>query len=163
MASILKYDRIIPVTKDHRTQQGVVAEPCKGYYKSEDELVSQIKRAVGGTDEKRFKTIECSIMDVADDIAYSTYDIEDAFAAVFLNPISILSVSDREKTQIALRIQKKIDIEFSELDLNERSFSVDPMNEGLQSIFATVLEIPQTVFTQKWSAQSLGAAVGGDV
>jgi dGTPase len=26
-----------------------------------------------------FKTIECSIMDIADDIAYSTYDLEDSF------------------------------------------------------------------------------------
>jgi dGTP triphosphohydrolase len=30
-------------------------------------------------------------MDIADDIAYSTYDIEDAFKAEFLCPLGILS------------------------------------------------------------------------
>ena len=35
-----------------------------------------------------FKTIECAIMDLADDIAYSTYDLEDAFKAGFVTPCS---------------------------------------------------------------------------
>ena len=54
-------------------------KPIKGYYKSEAGLVATIKANVTSVAPARFKTIECSIMDVADDIAYSTYDIDDAF------------------------------------------------------------------------------------
>ena len=77
LASVLKYDRHIPF---ERTDDGVV----KGYYDSERELVERIKKAVLGrrvAPDGTFKTIECGIMDLADDIAYSTYDLEDAFKA----------------------------------------------------------------------------------
>ena len=101
LASVLKYDRAIPENGDARRSADLASEPCKGYYSSEAPLVREIKKRLGTRGVKRFKTIECSIMDVADDIAYSTYDIEDAFAAGFLTPISILAVADVEKEKIA--------------------------------------------------------------
>jgi dGTPase len=53
----------------------------KGYYDVERDLVREIKAKVAPSHNGPFKTIECSIMDLADDIAYSTYDLEDAFKA----------------------------------------------------------------------------------
>lgn len=89
LASILKYDNEIPMC---RKEGGV---PEKGYYHTEKEIVQEIRKHVlGSTCDKKLKTIECQIMDVADDIAYSTYDLEDTFKAGFLSPLSILS-SDR--------------------------------------------------------------------
>lgn len=87
LASILKYDAPIPLRRRKSTALK------KGYYSSERPLVENIKRHVGGPEVKqqRFKTIECQIMDIADDIAYSTYDLEDAMKAGFTHPLALLS------------------------------------------------------------------------
>lgn len=89
IASVLKYDKVIPAEPPET--KGVQ----KGYYHSEAELVEETKKAVAGRfageiPPGAFKTIECQIMDVADDIAYSTYDLEDAFKAEFLSPLRLL-------------------------------------------------------------------------
>jgi len=137
LASVLKYDRRIPSTEIERKRTGVADEPVKGYYKQEIPIVMMLKEKIGVPNNvtKKFKTIECSIMDVADDIAYSTYDIEDAFAAKFLNPISILAVNDTTKQNIMKRIQKKIDVTFPDLSEGERKFDIDDLNRGLATIF----------------------------
>jgi dGTPase len=108
LATVLKYDRKIPqVSKDRKNSYGI----SKGYYYTEDKLVREIKSAVGFTELKEalksegvraanmpeFRTIECSIMDIADDIAYATYDIEDALKAHFLNTTTVLREVSTDK------------------------------------------------------------------
>lgn len=95
LASILKYDEAIPMTSDHRGR-GKTKKVVKGYYEEERDLVVRIKEAVVGDGSYQdFKTIECSIMDIADDIAYSTYDLEDIFKSGFLRPLDLF-VLDKE-------------------------------------------------------------------
>lgn len=85
LAAVLKYDHPIPLKRDADD------DVFKGYYQSEAKLVKNIKHAVAPTyTGKKFKTIECSIMDLADDIAYSTYDLEDSLHANFVSPYSLL-------------------------------------------------------------------------
>lgn len=99
-ASILKYDKAIPVSREkYRTL-------VKGYYRSEKEVVDEIKKQLGCEKAKPFKTIECAIMDLADDIAYSTYDLEDAFKAGFLTPIDMMAVDDNILQQILDKLKK---------------------------------------------------------
>jgi dGTPase len=45
-------------------------------------------------------------MDLADDIAYSTYDIEDAFKADFLSPLAVIAVEDSIIQQIVDKLKK---------------------------------------------------------
>ena len=79
----------------------------KGYYATEEDLVGEIKKhVVGPLFTGELKTIECSNMDVADDIAYSTYDLEDAFKAGFLSPIEMLAASDDLKDKVAEEVRK---------------------------------------------------------
>ena len=86
LASVLKYDEIIEVVRKNATS------PVKGYYSQDEELVNLIKNKIApGYDGKNFKTIECSIMDIADDIAYSTYDLDDALHAGFILPIQLVN------------------------------------------------------------------------
>lgn len=86
LASVLKYDKCIPL----RRAKGSTVE--KGYYASEQHLVSKIKAHVGSPPKGiKFKTIECQIMDIADDIAYSTYDLEDAMKGGFTHPLQLLA------------------------------------------------------------------------
>ena len=92
IASILKYDNQIPYSKRERKNYHDIKKESfkavKGYYKSEEEIVSKLKEELlGDKNAKNFKTLECSIMDIADDIAYSNYDLEDSFKAGFLTPL----------------------------------------------------------------------------
>jgi dGTPase len=88
---VLKYDKVIPLRRVKN------AALVKGYYKSEEPLVNAIKEHVGPPgDGGAFKTIECQIMDIADDIAYSTYDLEDAMKGGFAHPLQLLTrISDQ--------------------------------------------------------------------
>jgi dGTPase len=91
LASVLKYDNII---KEVRKPS---ASLSKGYYRTEKEIVAKIKEHVAPGYAGKFKTIECSIMDLADDIAYSTYDLEDSLHAGFVSPISLLQALLQDK------------------------------------------------------------------
>lgn len=89
LASILKYDREIESVRP------AGSKVSKGYYASEADVVAAVKKHVAPGHVGPFKTIECQIMDIADDIAYSTYDFEDAMKAGFLSPLEMVSrVSD---------------------------------------------------------------------
>lgn len=92
LAAILKYDDEIPKSRTRKQYNG----PKKGYYASERELVDKIKTSVTGGRKYsgQFKVLECWVMDLSDDIAYSTYDLEDAFKAGFLTPLDLVSASN---------------------------------------------------------------------
>ncbi|MDH2354151.1 dNTP triphosphohydrolase [Bradyrhizobium sp. SSUT112] len=103
IASILKYDSAIPL------RRGAASRVTKGYYQTEASLVADIKSRIGPRcTPGEFKTIECSIMDLADDIAYSTYDLEDAFKADFLSPLSMAAADNRLKQRIADVVNEKM-------------------------------------------------------
>lgn len=102
-ASILKYDKQIPNYRD------ADAELVKGYYQSDTDFVKEIKKAVcGDPNLANFKTVECQIMDVADDIAYSTYDIDDAFKGGFLTPLDVLSATPELLESVAERVSQRL-------------------------------------------------------
>jgi len=101
LASVLKYDCEIPLKR-------AVAEPLKkGYFHMEAALVADIKDKVAPKlpAGQKFKTIECAIMDLADDIAYSTYDLEDSLHAGFVSPSELARslINDREVQSNVIR------------------------------------------------------------
>ena len=105
LAAVLKYDRPIPVSRDITKNTHKVK---KGYYASELELVRWIKKSVSGSNRfiGKLKTVECQIMDIADDIAYSTYDLEDAFRGTLLSPIEMLGADNDLLKTVANEINK---------------------------------------------------------
>lgn len=101
IAAGLKYDNLIPVFRDK------TANFQKGYYQCDKNIIEIVKeKLVGDRSFPHFKTIECSIMDIADDIAYSTYDLEDAFKAGFLTPYKMMAADDNIYQQISLKLKK---------------------------------------------------------
>lgn len=106
LAAILKYDRVIPEYREDNTKI------VKGYYYTERDLVAQIKSSVCpdcAIPNGQFKTVECAIMDLADDIAYSTYDLEDSLKAGFLSPSSILASDERVLKQVAEKVGEQLE------------------------------------------------------
>lgn len=99
LAAALKYDHKIEVV---RSPDAVLE---KGYYASESHIVEKIKDCLEWDSSVPFKTIECAIMDLADDIAYSTYDMEDAFKAGFLTPYDMIAASDDIYNQIVDKLK----------------------------------------------------------
>lgn len=138
IASILKYDTIIPDEKSsrkayHKTK-GEKLKPVKGFYTDELALVRKIKNElIGDSDFQNFKTIECSIMDVADDIAYSNYDLEDSFKAGFLSPIDLLYPQEKLIQNVVESVNKRTHL----------SIDGDKVQEILNNIYGNILELSE--------------------
>jgi len=113
LAATLKYDRIIPRRREKRRKV------TKGIYHDDAPIFHEVKAAVCPAYSKngQFKTIECWIMDVADDIAYSTYDLEDTFKAGFLSPLEILASQQILLTRVAAKVRDATGLKFSERDV----------------------------------------------
>lgn len=108
LASVLKYDKVIE--KKTEKEESDDKAPIKGYYWYDTDLVRRIKQNVSGkknfTDE--FKTLECYLMDVADDIAYSTYDFEDSLKAGFLHLLDMFSPNRNLIELVAKKVTKNV-------------------------------------------------------
>ena len=125
IASALKYDNPIPTIRNKK-------DPLeKGYYESEIPIIDTVKSCLIENkldDDIKFKTVECSIMDIADDIAYSTYDVEDAFKAGFLTPYDMLSANEEILKGISEKLKR-----------SQIIVSVDQCREILLNIFKDML------------------------
>lgn len=129
LASIIKYDSEIPSERP-KPKKGEKHKVAKGYYASEKVLVHRIKKEVLGDHYGRpLKTLECSIMDVADDIAYSTYDLEDALKAGFIEPLAMLN----QRVGFYKRIADKM-TSAAEKEGREREYSVERVIEILRRL-----------------------------
>ena len=137
LASTLKYDHKIEPVRE----KGAKLE--KGYYDTEAPIVAKVKECLGWK-KGSFKTIECAIMDLADDIAYSTYDMEDAFKAGFLTPYEMLASSEEIYKQIVEKL-KIIGIETTTKDCRTKLLGVfnDIWTPAIESQKSLSLDIPE--------------------
>lgn len=138
LAAVLKYDRPIPIGSKERPADKL-SSPVKGYYKSDEELVRQIKKHVVGEAEiSEFKTIECSIMDIADDIAYSTYDLEDIFKSGIHGPLDLFSFPEPIYDAVVETINKRIEKQYKD---EPTRISVSDVRDVLYEVFSEVFAI----------------------
>tara|TARA_R100000687_G_C6452527_1_gene166036 strand:+ start:646 stop:1920 length:1275 start_codon:yes stop_codon:yes gene_type:complete len=132
LAGVLKYDQCIPMI---RTNAG---PPIKGYYQSEQQLVDKIKKHLTGglSLSTPFKTIECQIMDIADDIAYSTYDLDDALKSGLFNILDMLALPESSAEKIASKASRSLGKAISKEDVWEALVSII----GSQKVFSSITE-----------------------
>ncbi|MEP5069839.1 MAG: dGTP triphosphohydrolase, partial [Crocinitomicaceae bacterium] len=145
LASILKYDNQIPACRNLRKPEDR-EHAVKGFYSEENDVVKEIKKnIVGKSTISNFKTVECQIMDIADDIAYSTYDLEDGLKAGFYTPFKIL-FSD---STLIKRVRKKVNRTLN-LDLSDNDI-IDVLFDIFSDIFSDIkLEIPKNVSKEEF-------------
>lgn len=131
LASVLKYDA-------RKTQA-----TFKGYYASEESLVKEIKRHVlnGAKHTGKFKTIECQIMDIADDIAYSTFDIEDIFKSGFLNPIDLFAATPAFYEKISENVTNVLNKGLSERSASRVYVSVEDVYNIVSELFRELFDL----------------------
>lgn len=131
LASIIKYDYEIPLTEKER-QEDLLAnknptgriDPCKGYYKLESDLVRDVRENVSLIANSKLNTIEMQIMDIADDIAYSTYDFEDSLKGGFINVLDLSTGSQEVITKVARSVNRKLNKNLSEDEIVEIIYKI---------------------------------------
>jgi dGTPase len=136
LASILKYDNPIPNVMENREEEDR-KKAVKGYYGFDTDLVERIKQNVAGRIDGKFKTVECKIMDIADDIAYSTYDLEDGFKAGFYHPTIFFSYPNAVFENVAKKVEKALK---KDENIDKNDFSADEVREELFTIFSSVYD-----------------------
>lgn len=158
LAAVLKYDNEIPLKHTDREDE---KEICKGYYRTEADIVAKIKEAIPHKRGAKFRTVECSIMDVADDIAYSTYDLEDAFKAEFLTPLSITGQREDVRAKAIETIQKRLEKYYGHLSKRDRLMNDQELISILANTFAEIVYEPGAQIVQQYGRQDpYGAAFG---
>jgi dGTPase len=162
IASVLKYDHEIPVKRVKNSAAH------KGYYYSEADLVDAIRSMIAPKCRPGdFKTIECSIMDVADDITYSTYDLEGAFKAGFLSPISMAATDDRFKARIADVVNAKLKKSCPKKEWEGELLTTDGVDRiilsMLEAIFQPSNDLFERISEKTMSNQELSYALSAEV
>lgn len=137
LASVLKYDNVIPERSADRPD-GKQNKIVKGYYKNDFDLVCQIKKAVVGANYSgSFKTVECTIMDIADDIAYSTYDLEDVIKSGFLGQLGFFGLDSRVYDAVVSTVNYRLSQQYSD---QPTTIDAVELQEILHFIFVELFE-----------------------
>lgn len=103
LASIIKNNRLLdPKGK-------------KGYYETEHSLVEEINETIG-TGENN-KTIECYIMDLADDISNAVHDLEDSLKGNFITAFDIFLPNQEVLNEIISQLNERTSTKHKEKDV----------------------------------------------
>ncbi|MDH5299906.1 MAG: dNTP triphosphohydrolase [Gammaproteobacteria bacterium] len=102
LAAVIKYDQV------HAHSADEAGSADSGYYRQEMPLVNRIKMALLGNSlsGQSLKTVECHIMDVADDIANACFDLDDALRSGHVNPCRLFNFTHSQLVGMAKKISK---------------------------------------------------------
>jgi len=131
LAAILKYDE----KSSGPILDGNKLSVKKGYYPTEGHTVSFLHEILRVDKEVRLFSIECQIMDLADDIAYSAYDLEDTLEAGIVSPLDLMSIEDNTIAMIRNDVQKGLAKREPHAEV-----TASTIFEHLSGVFGTLLD-----------------------
>jgi dGTPase len=165
LAAILKYDKLIPIHAKQANSEihteNKDAEVIKGYYDTEKETVEEIKRLLSRNNGNVIlKTVEMQIMDIADDIAYSIYDLEDSLKGNFISSLDLLvdskSIFHKISQEVNDKLKEKVKIIIDAKDVqNILSGIFDVFSKQVKLLdlkFEDVVKLSETGELQKLAA-----------
>lgn len=130
IAALLKYDSPI---SSYETGERIK----KGFYETERPIVDQVRDRLLGSNKKALNTIECQIMDLADDIAYSIYDLEDCMIAAVATPADLLSQTEAELKKIAEAASKHL----CKYGYEENALNAEDVQVVFFDLFSTLIQM----------------------
>jgi dGTPase len=129
LAALMKY----PITCDQRNESSQATKKY-GYFECESDLVAWIRSKTGlGPGERHPLTW---VMEAADDIAYSSLDIEDAINKRILSPEDVLAEIEAKEGDEFKSTAQKLESVYGSFDRTGRS--VEEVREIKASYFRTV-------------------------
>lgn len=149
LAAILKYDKEIVYDQralDERGEEKPIYKVKKGYYNHDADVVKWIKENVlTDPQTSEMKTVECQILDVADDIAYSVYDLEDALKGGLVNLIDLVFPSNDLYERVFEEVKDSAS-KYEELQHLLPNLTKESLITEVQAIFSPYIEDigPQT-------------------
>lgn len=154
LLGVLKYPAALPVLQNpllvpalksgptlFKTLDIAACKPPKGYFAAEQEAVDWVLAPLSDSDRATFgdwvpkpgghgktlhKSLDCSIMDLADDIAYGIHDFEDAIALHLVTP---------EMLRSAIRAELWQDFMAGRRDADKKEKSNDPYGDLIAQLF----------------------------
>ena len=87
--------------------------PKFGFYEEDREIFDWVRKGV----THQNKVFEAQVMDIADDIAYSVHDIEDAIHGQYFNPSALSARSEFDEVIKVAKRDYANEVSFDELDL----------------------------------------------
>jgi dGTPase len=136
--------------------------PGKGYYFTEKDLVDLIKANVAEGNTKDFKTIECSVMDIADNIAYSTYDLEDSLKGGFINPLKILAFDNKFKQVIIDKVNKEIKKTYKD-EFDDQELNINSFNNIIITTFEGIFAFSESMIDRFKNTKTLDSSIFAEI
>ena len=90
-------------------------------------------------------------MDVADDIAYSTYDLEDALKAGFISPLIMLSYEAEFKQRIINKVNDELEKKYGPKSTGSRLSPMKNFDKHVVATFEEMFEVSEEI-RNKYSA-----------
>lgn len=158
LLGLLKYPIVQPAP-DHFSH-GLTVKPCKAIYADDSDLLDWILSPLSETDRKAFqrteqldkapflkslyKSLDASIMELADDIAYGVHDLEDAIVTATVTPEHWRALAQPQMEKLPTDIASALSHISTKLFIPEHHIRKDAIG-ALVNLLITSIELYQVL------------------
>lgn len=158
LLGLLKYPIVQPAL--NQFEQGLTVKPCKAIYAADSDLLDWILSPLSSADRSAFqrteslskapflkslhKSLDASIMELADDIAYGVHDLEDAIVTGTVSMEHWLRLAEPEMASLPLDMAQALKLISQKLFIPEHHIRKDAIG-ALVNLLITSIELYQAL------------------